>query len=146
MSLFTYPNTHFERYLSEMSKIQTKVNFQVEYCCFQQWRSSPCYWAMRLTSRVFANSPGDRGSISKTQKWYLMRPCLTLSIIRYVLKLKWSNPGEGIASSSTPRCSSYWKRSLWVTLDWSRQLFFTCILRTGFEIIIENKWRRITRI
>ena len=32
--------------------------------------------------RVFANYPGDRGSISgrviqKTQKWHLMPPCLT---------------------------------------------------------------------
>ena len=32
--------------------------------------------------RVFSNGPGDRGSISgrgipKTQKWYLMPPCLT---------------------------------------------------------------------
>ena len=40
-------------------------------------------------SRVFASGPGDRGSISdqvipKTQKkWYLVPPCLTLSIIRY---------------------------------------------------------------
>ena len=40
-----------------------------------------------LMSRVFANSPGDRGSIAsraipKTQKWYLMPPCLALSTIR----------------------------------------------------------------
>ena len=38
--------------------------------------------------RVFANGSGDLGSVSggiipKTQKWYLMPPCLTLSIIRY---------------------------------------------------------------
>ena len=38
---------------------------------------------------VFANSPGGKGSIAgrviaKTQKkWYLIRPCLTLSIIKY---------------------------------------------------------------
>ena len=36
--------------------------------------------------RVCANGPGDLGSIPgrvipKTQKWYLMLPCLTLSII-----------------------------------------------------------------
>ena len=34
-----------------------------------------------------ANGPGDLGSIpgriiAKTQKWYLMLPCLTLSIIK----------------------------------------------------------------
>ena len=36
-------------------------------------------------SRVFGNGPGDQDSILdrvifKTQKWYLMPPCLTLSI------------------------------------------------------------------
>ena len=38
-------------------------------------------------SRVFTSGPGDRGSIPgqvipKTQKWYLMPPCFTLSIIK----------------------------------------------------------------
>ena len=46
---------------------------------------------------VFANGPGDLGSIQgrvipKTQKWYLILPCLTLSIIRYGSRVKWSNP------------------------------------------------------
>ena len=36
--------------------------------------------------RVFANDPEDQGSIPgrvipKTQKWYLILPCLTLGII-----------------------------------------------------------------
>ena len=39
--------------------------------------------------REFANIPGVQGSIScrvirKTQKWYLIPPCLIISIIRYV--------------------------------------------------------------
>ena len=38
---------------------------------------------------MFANGAGDPGSIPcrvipKTQKWYLIPPCLILSIIRYV--------------------------------------------------------------
>ena len=38
-------------------------------------------------SRAFANDPGDRSSIQgqvipKTQKWYLMPPCLTVGIMR----------------------------------------------------------------
>ena len=65
---------------------------------------------------------GDPGSIPgrvipKYQKWYLMPACLALSIIRWGSRVKWSNPGNGVASSSTPPCSSYWKRSLRVTLD-----------------------------
>ena len=52
--------------------------------------------------RVFANGPGDLGSIPgrvipKTQKMDLMLSCLTLSIIRYVSTVKWSNPGNGLA-------------------------------------------------
>ena len=80
-------------------------------------------WAIGLISRVFANGPGDRGSVSswvlpKTQKkWYLRPPCLTLSIIRYGSRVKWSNPGNGVTPSPSPQCSSYWKGSLRVTLD-----------------------------
>ena len=54
-------------------------------------------------------------------------PCLTLSNIRYVSRVKWSNPGKGVAPSPTPRCSSYWKESLLVALDYGRQLYFTLV-------------------
>ena len=55
-----------------------------------------------LVEGVFANGPGDRGTIlirviRTTQKWYLIPSCLTLSIIRYVSRVKWSNPGKGLA-------------------------------------------------
>ena len=63
--------------------------------------------------RVFANGPGDVGSIPgrvipKPIKmildtaWYLI-----LSNIRYVSRVKWSNPGKGVVPSPTPWCSSY---------------------------------------
>ena len=53
-------------------------------------------------SREFANGAGDLSSIlgrvlPKTQKWYLMPPCLTLSIIRLGSRVKWSNPEKGVA-------------------------------------------------
>ena len=38
-------------------------------------------------------------SYQRLKKWYLMPPCLTLSIIRYVSRVKWSNPGKGVAPS-----------------------------------------------
>ena len=77
----------------------------------------------------FANGPGDLDSfpgcvIPWPLKWYLIHRCLTLSNIRYVSRVKWSNPGKGVAPSPTPWCSSYWKGSLLVTLDYGRQLFF----------------------
>ena len=64
---------------------------------------------------VFANGKGELGSIPdriipKILKWYLLPTCLPLSNIRYVSRGKWSNPGKWVASSSTPRCSSCWKR------------------------------------
>ena len=45
-----------------------------------------------------------------------MRPCLALSNIRYVSRVKWSNLGKGVTLSPTSRCSSYRKGSLWVAL------------------------------
>ena len=91
------------------------------------------FWKYRLiglVSGVFANGPGDLGSIPgrvipKTLKLYLIPPCLTLSNIRYAWRVKWSNTGKGVAPSPTPRCSSYWKESLLVALDYGRQLYFT---------------------
>ena len=82
--------------------------------CFNQILMSytQLYAFIGLMNRVISNDPGERGSIpgrviSKTQKWHLMQPCLTLSIIRYGSRVKWSNPGNGVAPSPTPRCSSY---------------------------------------
>ena len=56
----------------------------------------------RIHIRISLRSPVDRGSIAsrvipKTKKWYLMPPWLTLSIIRYKSRVKWSNPGNRVA-------------------------------------------------
>ena len=76
--------------------------------------------AQRLECSPMARRPGfnPRSSHTKTLKWYLIPPCLTLSIIRYGSRVKWSNPGNGVAPSPTPWCSSYRKGSLRVTLDY----------------------------
>ena len=81
-----------------------------------------------LMSRVFPNGLGDWGSIlsqviPKTQKWYSMLPCLTLSITRYWSRVKWSNPRNGVAPFPTPWCSSYQKGSRRVTHDSGCQLY-----------------------
>ncbi len=73
-----------------------------------------------LVGRVFANGPGDQSSIPgciipKSLK--VIPPCLTLSNVRYISRVKWSNPGKGVAPSPKPRSSSYRKGSLLVTLD-----------------------------
>ena len=51
-----------------------------------------------------------------------MPPCLTLNIIRYRSRVKWSNQGRGVVPSPTPWCSSERKGSLQVTLDNGHQL------------------------
>ena len=59
----------------------------------------------------------------RLKKWYSMPPCLTLCILRCRWRVKWSNPGKGVVPSPKPWCSSYWKRSIRVTLDNSHQLY-----------------------
>ena len=75
---------------------------------------------------MFSNGSGDQGSIPgwvipKTKKWYLIPPCLTLSIIRYLSRVKWVTPKKGTTPSSTLRCSSQWKGNHQVALDYGRQ-------------------------
>ena len=70
------------------------------------------------------------------QKWYLIPPCLTLSNIRYLSRVKWSNPRKGVAPFPTPWCSSYWKGSLLVALDYGCQLYFLCLWFIGIYFIM----------
>ena len=57
--------------------------------------------AIGLISRDRGSIPG-RG-IPKTKKMVKMPPCFVLSIVR--IKVKRSNPGNGVAPSPTSRCS-----------------------------------------
>ena len=94
-----------------------------------------------LVGRAFANGPGDLGSVPGhtkcLYKWYLIPPCLTLSKISFVSRVKWSNPGKGVTSSLTPWCSSYWKGNLLFALDYGRQLYFIYLLyyQSGLECV-----------
>ena len=54
-------------------------------------------WPIDLLGRVFTNAAGDGASISslvipKTQKLYLNPPWLTLSGLKIVSRVKWTNP------------------------------------------------------
>ena len=60
---------------------------------------SPIPWETGVQSGV--------ESYQRLKKWYLIPPCLILIIIRYISRVKWSNPGKGVAPSPTPWCSSY---------------------------------------
>ena len=67
-------------------------------------------------------------SYQRLKKWYLMPPCLTLSIIRYGSRVRVEQSREGVAPSPTYWCSSYRKGSLQVTLDYGRQLILHILL------------------
>ena len=81
-----------------------------------------------LAVRVFANSPGDLGSIPgrvipKTQKMVLDASLLNTQHYKVRIKGEVEPSREGVAPSPTPWCSSYRKGSLRVTLDYGRQLY-----------------------
>ena len=87
-------------------------------------------WLIGLVVRVFANGLGDLGSIPgcvipKTLKMVLDTYLLNTQQYKVCIEVKWSNPGKEVAPSPTPCGSSYKKGSLLVTLNYSRQLYFT---------------------
>ena len=103
---------------------------------------------------VFANGPGDLGSIPgrvipKTQKMVLAS-LLNTQHYKVRIKGKVEQSREGVAPSPTPWCSSYRKGSLRVTLDYGRQLyllftpleFFTSALADGFSL--EFEWNQVS--
>ena len=78
-----------------------------------------------LVGRVFANGPGDQDSIQgcvipKILKMVLDSSLLNTQQYKVLTRVKWSNPGKRVAPSPTPLCSSNWKGSLLVALDYSR--------------------------
>ena len=61
----------------------------------------------------------------KTQKMILDATLLNTQYYKVRSRLKWSNPGKGVAPSLKFWCNSYQKGSLRVTLNYSHQLYFT---------------------
>ena len=73
-------------------------------------------------SRVFTYGPGDRGSIPdqvipKIQKMVLDSTLLNTQNYKVWFKGKVEQSREWSSASSTPRCGSHRKGSLWVTLN-----------------------------
>ena len=86
------------------------------------------YRLIGIMDRVFANDPGDWGSIPghvipKTKKIVLDASLLNTQHSKVWIKSKLSNPGKGVVPYPTPQCSNYWKRSLQVTLDYGLYIY-----------------------
>ena len=67
--------------------------------------------------------------------------------MRYVSRVKRSNPRKGVVPSPTPWCSSYWKGSLRVTLSYSCQTYlwgafnkFPDFFVQAFKIVVDS-WK-----
>ena len=89
--------------------------------------------AVKWVRVVFANGPGDLGSIPgrvipKTQKMVLDASLLNTQHYKVRIKGKVEQSREGVALSPTPWCCSYRKGSLQVTLDYGRQLYLLTLL------------------
>ena len=106
--------------------MQTK-NEKCLLCSIKYVSMKKCCQDIGPAVRVFANGPGDLGSIPgrvipKTLKMVLDTTLLNTQHykVRFKGKVEQSNPGNGVAPSPTPWCSSYRKGSLRVTLDYGR--------------------------
>ena len=82
---YLYPNNFWRQFSNEPVLIFCKQLNSLKHCCL----------LLIVIGRVFANCPGDWGSIPgrvipKTQKWYLMPLWLTFSILNICIKGKWS--------------------------------------------------------
>ena len=74
----------------------------------------------------------------------MIPPCLTLSNIKYISRVKWSNPGKRVAPSPTPWCSSYWKENLLVAsllIDIKKKLTLSSPVGNSSNFIIPNLFR-----
>ena len=79
-------------------------------------------------SRVFTNGPGDLSSIPgrvipKTLKMVLDTSLFNTQQYKVISRVKWRYPRKRGAPSPSPWCSSYWKGSLLVALDFGLQLY-----------------------
>ena len=84
---------------------------------------------MGLVGRVFANDPGDLGSIPDCVIPRTLKMVLDTSLLnnqQYKVRIK-GKMEQSRERSSTPRCSSYSKGIILVALDTGRQLYLLSV-------------------
>ena len=130
--IYTHTHTHTcvcvlnQRYRYSLTKPiiklwLKKINFLFRFSCFltreciySMSECKNCKTGLVVECSPIAQETGVQSQVESYQrlkKWYLIPPCLTLSIIKSVSRVKWRNPGNGVAPSTTSWCSSYWKGS-----------------------------------
>ena len=97
---------------------QSKISL-FSFICFDYFVTPPGHWPNELSVCQWSGRPGfnPRSSHTKdSKKWYLMPPCLTLSI-KVGVKGKVEESRERSSTFPYTSCSSYSKGSLRVTLN-----------------------------
>ena len=75
----------------------------------------------------------------------LIKDCFPLSIIRYGSRVSGTIQGKGVVPSPIPRCSSYWKMTLRVTLNYTHQLLWTSQKPTRDPwTLYQDLWKEIS--
>ena len=93
------------------------VKYLYVYVCENTCVYIYVYKRVHQWSRDWNSVPGQ--VIPKTQKMVHDAFLLKTQYYKIWIKGKWSNPGKETTSSSKPLCSSYWKGSLQVALDYN---------------------------
>ena len=135
-------NTYFIQYFFDVYRHLNSLNCHVKQMIKFNSHLLVCNRTISLMSRVFANGPGDEGSIlgcviPKTKKMIL--DATLLNTQHYKVWVKWSNSVNGVVPSPAYRCGSYWKGSLRITLEKSRQLYLLYLYPIKWHSSIENE-------
>ena len=64
------------------------------------------HWPNEYSLHQWSGKPKFKSkfeSYQRLKRWYLIPPCLSLSIIRYRSRVKWSNSRKGVVPSPIPQ-------------------------------------------
>ena len=82
------------------------------------------HWLNGLCVHHWSGRPGFNPRLSHTKDFKrLDTSLLNTQQYKYILRVKWSNPGKGVAPLPTTQCSSYWTGSLQVAFKNGQQLY-----------------------
>ena len=82
----------------------------------------PDYYNPMTTIRQWSGRPGLNPRLSHTKDFKNGTWHRLAQQYKVLSRVKWINPGKGVAPSPTPQCGRYWKGSLLVAINWGSQL------------------------
>ena len=126
-----------------------RIGFELQSLYYVYFLTNTPRKSMNPLTTVSANGPRDLGSISgrvipKTFKMVLDAALLNTQQYKVRILGKVEQSWEmSSAPPPTPRCSSYWKGSLLVVLDYGRKLYL--LLLSIIKVFLQGRlWHKIT--